>query len=113
MDPAKKRWWTGGLYDEGRRAWLYPGSLGGEAKAFTEQGGKLAKEGWNTFRVEAQGDSIKTWLNGEPRAAIKDNMTPVGFIALQVHGVGDKVENEGMKVMWRNIRLKPLGGDQK
>jgi hypothetical protein len=113
MDPVKKRWWPAGLYDEGRRGWLYPGSLGGEAKAFTEQGAKVAREGWNTFRVEAKGDSIKTWLNGEPRASIKDNMTPTGFIALQVHGVGDKVENEGMKVMWRNIRLKPLGADQK
>ena len=57
--------------------------------------------------------SMSFRYRGEPRAAIKDNMTPIGFIALQVHSVGDKVENDGMKVMWRNIRLKPLGGDQK
>ena len=52
LDGVRKRWWTGGLYDEGRRAWLYPGELGGEAKAFTEQGAKVSKlDDWNTFRI--------------------------------------------------------------
>ncbi len=109
MDPAKKRWWVAGVYDEGRRAWLFPGSLGGNGKAFTEQGAKLAKPGdWNKFRVEAKGKSIKTWLNGELRADLKDEMTLKGFIALQVHSVSNEPAKEGLKVVWRNIRLKPL-----
>lgn len=112
MDPVKKRWWTGGLYDEGRRGWLYPGELGGEGKAFTEQGGKVSKPGeWNHFRVEAKGSSIKTWLNGELRAQITDSMTPKGFIALQVHGVGKDKAKENIKVEFRNIRLKPIPGN--
>jgi hypothetical protein len=31
-------------------------------------------------------------------------MTPKGFIALQVHGVGKK--EEPMEVRWRNIRIQ-------
>ncbi len=109
MDGAKKRWWVGGIYDEGRRKWLYPGSLGGEAKAFTAQGAKLAKpDDWNKFRVVAKGDSIKVWLNGEMRSEIKDSMTLKGFIALQVHGVGNDAKRENLPVSWRNIRIKEL-----
>src|SRR5690349_13239629 len=26
-DPKQDRWWTAGVYDEGRRGWLYPGAL--------------------------------------------------------------------------------------
>lgn len=109
MDGTKKRWWTGGLYDEGRRGWLYPGTGGGDGKAFTAQGEKLSKPNdWNHFRVEAVGGSIKTFFNGEPRAQITDTMTPRGFIALQVHTVGKDKAKEGIKVEWRNIRLKPV-----
>ena len=107
-DPKKDRWWSTGLYDEGRRGWLYPGALGGEGAAFTEQGRKLFKQGnWNKVRVEAIGDSIRTWLNGKPTASIRDGMTPRGFIALQVHGIGNK-EIEGAQVRWRKLRIKEL-----
>jgi Domain of Unknown Function (DUF1080) len=109
MDPAKKRWWVGGIYDEGRRAWLFPGILGGDKEAFTAQGAKIVKQGdWNKFRVEAKGNSIKTWLNGESRAEIKDDMTLKGLIALQVHGIGKDKTKENIKVSWRNVRLQPL-----
>ncbi|HWQ91334.1 MAG TPA: DUF1080 domain-containing protein [Clostridia bacterium] len=109
MDPANQRWWAGGIYDEGRRGWLYPGALGGERKEFTDQGAKLSKPGeWNTFRVEARGNSIKTWLNGTLRASIEDSMTPKGFIALQVHGIGKDPARQDLKVQWRNVRLKSL-----
>jgi hypothetical protein len=109
MAPRNARWWTAGIYDEARRGWLFPGPLGGDSKAFTEQGAKVSKQGeWNSLRVEASGDSIKTWLNGELRASIKDGMTPKGLIALQVHGVGNDKAKEGIHISWRNIRLKPL-----
>lgn len=109
MDPKNDRWWTAGIYDEARRGWLYPGALGGEKKAFTDQGRKISKQGeWNKIRVEAKGASIKTWLNGEPRAEIQDSVTLKGIIAFQVHGVGKDPAKDGLKVMWRNIRLKKL-----
>lgn len=108
-DPKQDRWWTAGLYDEGRRGWLYPGPNGGEEKAFTEQGRKLFKQGeWNHVRVEAIGDSIKTWLNDAPCATLRDSMTPRGFIALQVHGIGADASKQGAQVRWRNVKLTDL-----
>jgi hypothetical protein len=50
-------------------------------------------------------------VNGELRADLHDGMTPKGFIALQVHGVGDK--SEPMSVYWRNIRIKELTEKEK
>jgi len=109
MDDVKARWWVGGLYDEGRRDWLFPGSLGGDAKAFTAQGPKLVKTNdWNQFRVEAKGSSIKTFLNGQPRAEIRDSLTPKGFIGLQVHGIGKDETKTNLKIEFRNIKIKPL-----
>jgi hypothetical protein len=39
-----------------------------------------------------------------------DNMTSEGFIGLQVHGIGDDEEKEGLQVRWRNFRI--LTGDK-
>ena len=105
---SRDRWWSGGIYDEARRGWIYPHKDDEEAgKKFGEQGEKCWKVGeWNTIRVEAKGDHIDTWVNGEHRAKLVDDMTPEGFIALQVHGVGDK--EEPMTVKWRNIRIQVL-----
>lgn len=110
IDPNKPdRMWSGGIYDEGRRGWLYPGQRGGDAKAFTQVGQKTYKPGeWNKVRVECRGDSIKTWLNDTPRANFKDDLTAHGFIALQVHGIGGKKELSGAQVKWRNLQIKIL-----
>ena len=107
-DPNKPdRMWTAGIYDEARRGWLYPGAKGGDAAKFTAQEQSLfRKDDWNRFRVEAVGDSIKTYLNGELRSDFKDDMTLKGFIALQVHGV--RSVEEPLPVMWRNIRIKEM-----
>ena len=107
MDNKKARWWTAGIYDEGRRLWLYPGILGGKKEEFTAQGAKISKQNdWNHIRIEAIGDSIKTWLNGVPAADFKDSMTLKGFIALQVHQVGGK--EDPMHVYLKNIRIKEI-----
>ncbi|HEX5222735.1 MAG TPA: DUF1080 domain-containing protein [Verrucomicrobiae bacterium] len=107
-DVPRKRMWSGGIYDEARRGWLFPsdGEQGPQAKTFSEQGLKIFKpNNWNHVRVEAKGDSIKTWLNGTRCADIKDSMTPRGFIALQVHGIGNDKSKEGMQVRWRNLKV--------
>ena len=108
-EPTRDRWWTAGVYDEGARDWLYPGSLGGDAKAFTNAGRKLFKQGdWNHIRVEAVGDSIKTWLNGTPCAVVKDSRVSRGFIGLQVHGIGNDKAKEGAEVRFRNMRIADM-----
>ena len=99
IDPSDRAW-TGGIYDEGRRGWL-------DDLADNEPARKAFKPGeWNQFRIECRGDSIKTWLNGVPAADLKDSMTPRGFIALQVHGVG--ANTDPREVRWRNIRIQEL-----
>jgi len=110
-DVPRKRMWSAGIYDESRRGWLFPsdGESGPLAKIFSEQGLRIFKpEDWNHVRVEAIGDSIKTWLNGTPCADIKDGMTTKGFIALQVHSIGDDKSKEGTQVRWRNLRIKEV-----
>ncbi|MBN2211398.1 MAG: DUF1080 domain-containing protein [Sedimentisphaerales bacterium] len=98
IDPSERSW-TGGIYDESRRGWLYPLKDNPEAR-------KAFKPGqWNKFRIEAVGTTIKTWVNDVPAAHLYDTMTHTGFIALQVHGIGNNKEREGIEVNWRNIRL--------
>lgn len=102
IDPSDRAY-SGGIYDEARRGWLNDLSENEAArKAFKP-------EDWNSFRIECKGDSIKTWINGVPAADLKDDVTPKGFIALQVHGVGDR--KEPMEVRWRNIRIQELNAE--
>ena len=111
MDAARGRMWSGGIYDEARRGWLVPddGEKGKHGQAFSEQGRKISKAGqWNKLRIAAVGPSIKTWLNGKPRADIYDDVTLRGVIALQVHGVGTDEKKVGLKVSFRNIRVREL-----
>lgn len=104
-DVPRKRLWSAGIYDEARRGWLFPKGKQQEA-AFSALGLRIFKPGdWNRVRVEAIGDSIKTWLNGTPCADIIDSMTPRGFIALQVHGIGKDQNKEGTQVRWRNLAI--------
>ena len=56
--------------------------------------------------MEAKGDSIRTYLNGELRADLKDDLTGSGFIGLQVHGVGGNKAK--LYASWKNIRIKEL-----
>lgn len=108
-DVKRARMWSTGIFDEARRGWLFPGQLGGNAKAFSKQGAECFKpEEWNHVRIEAIGSSIRTWLNGIPRASIMDDLTSSGLIGLQVHGIGNKKEIEGSTVEWRNLRIKEI-----
>ncbi len=97
IDPSKRAW-SGGIYDEARRNWLYPLTQNPTAKT------AFKNNEWNKARIEAVGNSIATWINGVPCANIWDDMTPVGFIALQVHAIGNAAD-EGKTVSWKNIRI--------
>lgn len=101
IDPSDRAW-SAGIYDEGRRGWLYNLEKKPEARA------AFKKDDWNHYRVECRGDSIKTWINGVEAADLKDGLTASGFIALQVHGVGDDESKVGKQVRWKNITIKVL-----
>ncbi len=99
IDPAARAW-SGGIYDEARRGWLYPLDL--------NQNGRTAfrNNEWNHYRIEAIGNSIRTWINGIPCADLIDDMTAEGFIAFQVHSIGDDESHAGKQIKWKNIRIK-------
>jgi hypothetical protein len=98
LDPSARAW-SGGIYDEARRGWLYTLDK-------NPAGQKALKVGdWNHYRVEAIGNSIRTWINGVPCADLVDGITPSGFIALQVHSIGKDESKVGLQVKWKNIRI--------
>jgi hypothetical protein len=98
IDPSS-RGWAAGIYDEARRGWLYPGDLNPLAKT------AFKNNQWNKYRIEAIGNTIQTFLNGIPIAHLIDDMTPKGFICLQVHAI-NKPEQVGTQVKWKNVKIK-------
>lgn len=99
IDPSPRAW-TGGIYDESRRGWLYPGTLNPAAADLYQLGR------WNHVRIEAIGTSLRTWVNGRPVAHVIDGLTREGFIALQVHSVGKQLDQVGRRIRWRNLRIQ-------
>ncbi|MXZ38316.1 MAG: DUF1080 domain-containing protein [Holophagales bacterium] len=97
IDPSERAW-SAGIYDEARRGWLFPLSLNPAASGAFRQGD------WNHLYIEAIGPEIRTWLNNVPATFLIDEMTPRGFIALQVHSVGP--EQGGLQVRYRNVLLR-------
>jgi hypothetical protein len=97
IDPSDRSW-TGGVYDEARRGWIYPMN-------YNPEGENAFKKGeWNSARIEAIGNSVRTWVNGVECANLLDNTTTEGFIALQVHSINNE-ELAGKTVSWKNIRI--------
>ncbi len=98
IDPSDRAW-SGGIYDESRRGWLNPLTKNLIAqKAFKQNE-------WNKYRVEAIGDTIKTWINDVEAAHLIDDATRAGFIGLQVHGIGMDSTKLGTQVSWKNIKI--------
>ena len=99
IDPTDRAF-SGGVYDEARRGWIYrpEGPDHVEARAAFDIGG------WNNYRIEAVGDQIRTFVNGVPVADFIDEMTAEGFIALQVHSIRNESE-VGKQIRWRNVRI--------
>ena len=99
-DDTDTRPWAGGIYEEASRGWMYPMSYNLEvARA------KINKHGeWNKVRVEAVGSTIRTYINGVNFANLVDDVRKEGFIALQVHAIGD-ASLDGREIAWRNIRI--------
>jgi hypothetical protein len=91
---------SGGIYDEARRGWL-------DNIASNPTASKAFKDNeWNHYRIEAVGDSIRTWINGVPCANLTDSEDLSGFIGLQVHAYkGPKP----VQVRWKNIRIQDNG----
>ncbi len=94
---TSERAWSGGLYDEGRRAWLNPLKGNPKAQAAFKNGQ------WNKYRIVCIGDWIRIWVNDVLTTDYRDPLDVEGLIALQHHG------EKGKLYRWRNIRLQELG----
>ena len=97
--PERNRLWSGGIYDQSRRSiFLYPLSVNPIARS------AFKPDEWNFVRIEAIGNSIRTWINGIQCSNLIDDTSVEGFIALQIHSIGKK-SLEGKTVKWKNIRI--------
>jgi len=98
IDPSKRAW-SGGIYDEQRRQWLYTLGRNEAARRAFRSGD------WNHYRVEAIGNRLRTWVNDVPAADIVDDTDARGFIAFQVHAIPDAQASRKPEVRFRKIRL--------
>jgi hypothetical protein len=92
---------SGNFWDEGRRTkWLDSFASKPDARK------ALNSDEWNHYRIVAQGDHIRSWVNGVPCADFHDTTDASGFIGLQVHGI--KKGTGPYSVRWKNIRIREL-----
>ncbi len=103
VDPSDRQW-SGGLYDEGRRAWLHP-TKDDEvaAKAFVEKTkGAFKRHDWNQYRIHCVGPSLRIYVNDLLTTDYIDTMDREGYLAIQHHGEKGKIYR------FRNIRIREL-----
>ena len=93
---------SGGIYDEARRGqWLFNVK---ERNAPAKDAFKNNE--WNHYKVVAQGNRIRTWVNGQPAADFTDDTDKCGLIGLQVHGIPKGTGP--YSVRWKNITIREL-----
>lgn len=103
IDPSTTRRWTGGIFDDYGRNWLWFQTLEGNDRAraayrFNE---------WTRFRIEAVGRALKVWVNGVPTAHLLHDKYTRGPIALKIHSfpaTGDAAQEKNL-IRYRNVRI--------
>lgn len=109
------RRWSGGLYDEARRGWVWPSTEGRSTDQFLEHSEEskqffaqpqiqnaLIRNGWNRFEVTCIQDLIIIELNGVRIVRFRDATDASGFIGIQHHG------EKGQIYRFRNLFIKEL-----
>jgi len=87
---------TGGIYESYGRGWLI--------KPVPEKEKYLKMGAWNQLKIRVIGSKVTTYLNGHEMIQLQDDRIAAGEggIALQIHSGG------GIKVRWRNLKIKEL-----
>ena len=115
VDGSDRRW-SGGLYDEGRRQWLWPSQSGrttekkaleheAESKEYfkkPEVRDALKRNDWNLYRLTCKGNKLKFEVNGVVITDYQDDMDASGFIGIQHHG------EKGQTYKFRKLRIREL-----
>ena len=112
---GSQRRWSGGLYDESRRGWIWPSTAGRSTDPFLrhEEASKaffaeprvrdaLNRNGWNRFEITCVNDLITIELNGVQTVRFRDATDARGYIAIQHHG------EAGQTYRFRNLFIKEL-----
>ena len=88
---------TGSFYTGGKPAYPEAGQAK-EAKKLLKPEGE-----WNTFRIQAKGDTFTCWINGQKASEYTDpKVSGAAPLGLQIHG------NVEMKVEYRNLKIAEL-----
>lgn len=96
VEVAPKGHDSGGIYESYGRGWLH--QIPDDMEDYLKEGE------WNNMRIKVVGSEVTTWLNGHEMTKLDDPAIGKanGRIALQIHDGG------GIKVLWKNLVLKPL-----
>jgi len=103
IDPSPTRRWTGGIFDDYGRNWLWLQTLEGDDRAR----GAYRFDEWARFRIEAVGRTLKVWVNGVPTAHLLHDKYTRGPIALKIHSFGangDAAQEKNL-IRYRNVRI--------
>jgi len=88
---------TGSFYTGGKPAYPEAGQAK-EAKKLLKPEGE-----WNTFRIQAKGDTFSCWINGQKASEYTDaKFSGAAPLGLQIHGAVE------MKVEYRHMKIAPL-----
>jgi hypothetical protein len=98
IDPSPRSW-SGCLYEEAQRGWLYTGELNPPSKSLYRFGE------WNHYRIEAIGPRLRVWINDGAVADVIDDARSEGFIGLQVHSIKE-ADEAGRTVSWRKLMVQ-------
>ncbi len=109
------RRWSGGLYDEGRRKWIWPSTEKRSTEQFARHKAEsqalfaqpnianaLNRNGWNRFEITCLQDLITIEVNGVRTVRLRDATDANGYIGIQHHG------EKGQTYRFRNIFIKHL-----
>jgi len=91
----------GNFWDEGRYDKWWDDSANKPEARTAYKPGQL-----NHYRIAAQGDHIRSWVNGVACADFHDKTDTIGFIGLQVHAI--KKGTGPYHVRWKNLRIQEL-----
>jgi hypothetical protein len=102
-DPSERKF-SGGIFEESMSGWLYPLNRGQECRD------AFAVGEWVSYRIEAIGNDIRTFVNDVPCARLVHEGRTEGFIGLQVHAVNNgRNGNVGDTASFRNIHILTSG----
>ncbi len=103
IDPSPTRRWTGGIFDDYGKNWLWLQTLADDERARTA----YRFNEWVRFRIEAIGRDLKVWVNGIPTAHLLHDKYTRGYLAFKIHSFpasGDVAQEKNL-IRYKNVRI--------